>query len=135
MRSLGIDYGDKRIGLALSDNMGMVATPWRTLINEGEKKSVEQLLLWIEEEGVQQVVIGHPINMNGTLGPLSEKATRLKGKLEEQLDIPVLLWDERLSSKSALASMQEVGVKQKKRKALVDQIAAQIILQSYLDSL
>jgi len=128
MRILGIDYGTKRIGIAVSDELGIIAQA-REYIED-----IDKVLDIITEENVGKVIIGYPLNMDGTVGPAGKKVEELAQSLKEKLSIPVELWDERLSTKSADHILIEANLSRKKRKQKVDQLAAQIMLQNYLDA-
>jgi len=128
MRILGIDYGTKRIGIAVSDELGIIAQA-REYIED-----IDKVLDIITEENVGKVIIGYPLNMDGTVGPAGKKVEELAQSLKEKLSIPVELWDERLSTKSADDILIKANLSRKKRKQKVDQLAAQIMLQNYLDA-
>jgi putative Holliday junction resolvase len=133
-RILGIDYGTVRIGLALSDPLGMMATP-HSVLNAGHpKKVLEDVTSLCMEKEVEKVVLGWPLNMDGTPGRLTESITKFKDQLQECAQIPVVTWDERLTTVTAEQGLIASGAKRKRKKELVDQIAAQILLQHYLDS-
>lgn len=127
---VAIDYGIRRIGLALSDESKRIALPWKSI--EGFDSLVRTLL---ERRGeIEKLIVGLPLLLSGKKGEMAEKAEAFAHKLEEALGISVLLWDERLSSKHAEASLKELNVSRKKRSAKVDCTAACFLLQSYLDS-
>ena len=137
MKILGIDYGDKRIGLAMSDALCMIAGGLDTVTNEGQSKSACIVTEIIKKEKVSRVVIGFPKNMNNTLGTRAEITDRFIELLKEKnSDIEVIKWDERLSSVSAGRAMRDMGAKKKTKrdKGNIDKISAIIILQGYLDS-
>jgi len=131
-RVLGVDYGDRRIGLALSDPLHLFASPFRTLQNEGAEKVGETLKTIIEEQDVEQVVVGLPKGMKDQETPQTRKVLEFVSYLR-QLGIPVLMEDERLSSVSARRALQEKKIKTGHAKGLVDRTAAAIVLQQYLD--
>ncbi|MFQ6606413.1 MAG: Holliday junction resolvase RuvX [Fidelibacterota bacterium] len=131
-RVLGVDYGDRRIGLALSDPLHWFASPFRTLRNEGAEKVVNMLKTIIEEQDVEQVVVGIPKGMQDQETPQTRKVLAFVTYLKQQ-GIPVLLEDERLSSVSARRVLQEKKIKTGHAKGLVDRTAAAIVLQQYLD--
>ena len=122
MKSLGIDFGDSRTGFAVSDELGFGAGT----LDNFKSGSIEL--------GVSEIVVGFPKNMNGTVGERGEKTKMFVEKLEELVDVPVILWDERLTTVSAHNLMNVTNVRGKKRKESVDSISAAFILQSYLDS-
>jgi putative Holliday junction resolvase len=132
-RTLGIDIGDARVGVAISDELGMLAHPLETIpVKAG---GVEKRILSLaKDRDVQAIVVGMPRNMNGTFGPAAEKARVFIEKLKAEATCPVISWDERLSTVAAQRSLQEAGRKAKDHRSVIDQVAAQIILQSWLDS-
>lgn len=133
-RILGIDFGTKRIGLALSDPLGFTAQGLETLAVQSKQKTLEHLSSLCKELGVDEVVVGLPVNMNGTLGPKAHETMIWVEKLRTVLKIPVETWDERLTSREADRLMVEVGLSRKRQKQESDRLAATIILQSYLES-
>ncbi|MDP2425347.1 MAG: Holliday junction resolvase RuvX [Candidatus Izemoplasmatales bacterium] len=136
MRALGIDLGNKTMGLALSDPTGFLATGLETLRFEQEKFEVplDYLVRFVDNNKVDLIVLGLPKNMDGSIGFQGQVVQRFKELLEPRLAIPIHLWDERLTSKMAESVMFEADYSRKKKKVSVDKIAATIILQSYLDS-
>jgi putative holliday junction resolvase len=133
MRIMAIDTGAKRIGIALSDPLGIFANP-RGYIDAGDEQSViREIGRIIEENSVGALIVGLPRNMDGTLGFQAEEAMRFAQVLREHISIPVEMVDERLSSKEAKGLLIEAGVRRKKRRQVQDKIAATIILQKYLD--
>lgn len=136
MRVLGIDFGKARLGLALSDPMQMIATPLENLVASTTlDETIKNLLPIIEEKGpIVKIVVGLPLHLSGNTSPMSKLATDFAEKLEETSQIPVMLWDERLTSAQAERSMQDKGFSRKKRAKHSDSLAACIILQSYLDT-
>lgn len=130
-RILGIDYGDKRIGLAMSDPSQFLASTLTTLQNDGQVEV--NIAKIISENGIQLVVMGKPLHMDGRIGKSFEKAKQLAEKLDVKCSIPVVMWDERWTSVSAHKLMHETGKKPSKEKAKVDQLAAAFLLQSFLD--
>jgi len=134
-RILGIDVGEARIGLALSDELRMLAHPLETVrVRNGEP--VEHVAKLIRREKIETVVIGLPRNMNGTYGPAAEKVKAFAAKLQEQVPgCTIRFWDERLSTVAAQRSLHAAGRNTKQSREVIDQVAAQIILQAYLDSI
>lgn len=132
MRILGIDYGERRIGLAISDESATIATPLSTIEYSKIDAVVNSLNKIIEEYPVKEVVVGLPLNLKGGSGSFTKKAAEFAEFLKEKLDIPVKLYDERLTSKTAERYLIDAGISRKKRKKLTDKLAAQIILQDYL---
>ena len=130
---MGIDFGDVRTGVATSDPMGLIATGAGCIKSTNLRRTAEMAAEMAKEKGVDTIVVGHPINMNGTLGEKVEKVTAL-GKLVESLcNIPVDFYDERLTTVSAHQILQTSGVRAKNRKQIVDSLAAELILQGYMD--
>jgi putative Holliday junction resolvase len=128
-----LDVGDRRIGVAVSDPLGITAQGLPTLERVSLKEDVQALLELVRAWDVRLVVAGLPINMNGTRGLQSEKVKRLMGKLQEAAELEVVYWDERLTTVAANRSMLEGDLSRKKRKQAVDRVAAVLILQGYLD--
>lgn len=131
---MGIDVGEARIGLALSDQLGMLAHPLET-VHVKEGKPLQRIAEVIRREKIAIVVIGLPRNMNGTYGPAADKVREFAKKLQNLVPCEVKFWDERLSTVAAQRSLHEAGRDTKKSRSVIDQVAAQIILQAYLDSL
>ncbi|MCP1159890.1 Holliday junction resolvase RuvX [Bacillus infantis] len=136
MRSMGLDVGSKTVGVALSDELGWTAQGLETIrINEEEKEfGFGQLGKIIKEYDVSTIVVGLPKNMNGTIGPRGEASQFFAGELERLFGLPVVLWDERLTTMAAERVLLEADVSRKKRKKVIDKMAASMILQGYLDS-
>ena len=138
MRILGLDYGSKTVGVAVSDPLGFTAQGVEIIRRKSEKKML-QTLARIEEliaqYQVEEIVLGLPKNMNNTLGDRAEKSLELKETLERRTGLPVVMWDERLTTVSANRVLMETGVRRENRKEHVDEIAAVFILQGYLDYL
>ena len=132
MRKMGLDYGEVRIGIALSDPMGIIANGYETYKRVDEKSDIDYILSLIKAKEVDTVVIGLPINMDGTYGERVD-ATQRFGNLLKGHNINVQYIDERLTSVSAERMLIEADVRRDKRKQVIDKIAATIILQSYLD--
>ena len=136
MRIMGIDYGDSRVGIALSDPMGFMAQGYGTLPNKVFPKLLDSVCDIINRNGVKKVVIGLPKNMNGTLGSRAEITREFADSLHERIsNVEIVFQDERLTTVSAQKSMIASNMNRKKRHQMVDTMAAVIILQSYLDSL
>jgi len=133
MRILGIDYGDRRIGLAISDPMGIIAHGLPTLKNASEEQVLREIGAIIREREVEEIVLGLPRNMNDTLGPQAQKVMKFAEKLTP-LGKPVHLADERLTSERARRVMDEAGFSFARQRRSVDRMAAQFILQTYLDA-
>lgn len=137
MRVLGIDLGSRTVGMAISDFLGIIATPiGTTRINENSlQEALECVKIVVKERGVEKIVLGLPKNMDGTQGFQSQYSLDFKKMLEDELKLPVIMLDERLTTRMAHNTMLQADMSRKKRKQNVDKIAATIILQSYLDSL
>ncbi|MCR2820487.1 Holliday junction resolvase RuvX [Lederbergia panacisoli] len=136
MRVMGLDVGSKTVGVAISDEMGWTAQAIETIaIDENIKRfGFERIGEIIKEYDVKEVIVGLPKNMNNTIGPRGEASQYYAGKLESLFEIPVKLWDERLSTMAAERILLEADVSRKKRKKVIDKMAAAMILQGYLDS-
>lgn len=134
MRLLGLDFGTKRIGVALSDEMGWTSQGLTTIERRGNERDVERIGQLVQEHQVEGIVLGLPLNMDGSEGKAAEAVRKFKGLLEERLKIAVHLWDERLTSWEAGGILKEAEVKPKKRKQVVDKLAATLILKSYLEA-
>ncbi|HEY8419551.1 MAG TPA: Holliday junction resolvase RuvX [Clostridia bacterium] len=133
MRVLGIDYGDKRIGLALSDQLKILASPLEVYIRKSLQQDLEYIKKLIQSNQVDTVVIGLPLNMDGTLGDRALKTQEFGEQLKSIIDIPIVYIDERWTSKESERILIESNIRREKRKVLVDKVAAQNILQRYLD--
>lgn len=132
---LGLDVGSKRIGAALSDELGMFAHPLYTIHRKGLQRDIQQILDILEEYEASSIVVGLPKNMDGTLGGQAEKTIQFADAIKQQTQIPIIFWDERLSTKTAKDIMLRLQVKQEDKKNIVDTIAAVVILDNYLSSL
>ena len=131
-RIMGLDVGDKTIGVAVSDLMGLTAQGVKTIKRVGKKKDIEALKEIIKERQVNKIVSGLPKNMNGTLGPQGEKVIKFCELLEEETGIKIEYWDERLSTVAAERTLIQGNVRRENRKGVIDMVAAVIILQGYL---
>ncbi|MCZ0756047.1 Holliday junction resolvase RuvX [Anoxybacillus sp. J5B_2022] len=136
MRVLGLDLGTKTLGVAVSDELGWTAQGIETIpINEEKKQfGLKRLREIIAEYNVDTIVLGFPKNMNGTVGPRGEASERFAALLKREFSLPVILWDERLSTMAAERMLIAADVSRQKRKKVIDKMAAVMILQSYLDS-
>ena len=138
MRIMGLDYGSKTVGVAISDPLGITAQ-WIEIIRREKESKLRQTLARIEalikEYQVESIVLGFPKNMNNTIGDRAEKSLELKEMLERRTGLPVIMWDERLTTVEAERTLIESNVRRENRKKYVDKIAAVFILQGYLDSL
>lgn len=131
---MGLDYGDRRIGVAISDVFGWTAQGVEVIERRRDEGELDRIAALVKENEVGEVVVGLPKNMNGTIGPRGEICMEFANTLRESLSLPVHLWDERLSTVSAERTLLEADVSRKKRKQVVDKMAASLILQNYLDS-
>ena len=134
-RLIGIDPGKKRIGIAISDENKKVATPYTTIVKKDYSSFLAQIKKIVQENAIKGIVIGNPINMDGSIGPKSQSSRSFVNNLSKEINIPILLWDERLTTVSAERSLLEADLSRKKRQQIIDKIAASIILQSFLDYL
>ena len=132
MRILALDYGDAHTGAAVSDATGLLAGHTEVINTWREAEVVRRVGELIEEYAVEEIVLGHPKNMDGTLGPRAEKAEALARSLEENFSLPVHLWDERRNTIEAHNILFSAGKNGKKRKKTVDAVAAALILEGYL---
>ncbi len=132
-RAIGIDHGDARIGIAGSDDLGMMAHPVAT-VDARAKDAVAQIARIVSERGAQILVVGLPRNMDGTCGPAAEKVRAFIAKLQAAMpDMEIREWDERLTTVAAERALRESGRNARNSRKMVDQVAAQMILQSWLD--
>jgi putative Holliday junction resolvase len=132
---VGLDVGRRRIGVAASDPTGFLASGVRVIQRATLERDVEAVRSLVESLGAAQVVVGYPLSMSGEAGPQAEETERFVEALRLRTSVPVILWDERLSTLEADRRMQEAGVSGRKRRQRVDVAAAILILQSYLDSI
>lgn len=128
---MAIDLGTARTGVAVSDELGMLAQPWKTL--PGGEAALEAVVSAAGEIQPARIIIGHPRNMDGSYGPAAEAAKAFAADLKTRVSCPVDLWDERLTTVAAQRALRESGRKAKDQRGVVDQVAAQILLQSWLD--
>jgi len=132
-RWFGIDFGETRTGVAISDPLGSFAIPFRTL--PGGRQTLAPLVAAARQEGVAGVVLGLPKNMDGTLGPAAEKVQQFAEQLRASLpEIEIVLWDERMTTLEAQKRLHEAGKNTRSSRKIIDQVAAQILLQNYLDA-
>ncbi len=133
-----MDYGSKTVGVAISDSLRITAQGIETIERKEENKlrqTLARIEALVQEYEVEKIVLGFPKNMNNTIGERAEKSLELKEKLERRIGIPVIMWDERLTTVEAERTLMESNVRRENRKKYVDKIAAVFILQGYLDSL
>jgi putative pre-16S rRNA nuclease len=132
-RALGVDLGSRRIGLAISDAGGKVATPYATLERTNDEHDAQAIAEVASAEGAKLVVLGHPLMLDGTRGDAAAVTEAFAAKLKES-GLRVTLWDERLTTKEAESGLKRQGMKGRARRAIIDKVAAQVLLQSYLDA-
>jgi putative Holliday junction resolvase len=133
MRVLGLDIGTKTIGIALSDELSLTAQGLFTLKRKGLQSDIREIEKLIGERSVERIVIGLPKNMNNTLGTSANMVLSFIEELAKSVDLPLVTWDERLSTVAAEKALLEADMSRKKRKRVIDTVAAQLILQGYLD--
>ncbi|SFC19014.1 Holliday junction resolvase RuvX [Butyrivibrio sp. YAB3001] len=137
MRIMGLDYGSRTVGVAISDEL-LLTAQGKEIIRRKEENKLRKTLARIEEliqeYGVEKIVLGLPLNMDESISERSELCLEFKEKIERRTGLPVIMWDERLTTVEADEIMDEAGIRGKQRKEYVDMIAAQIILQDYLDN-
>ena len=136
MRIMGLDYGSKTVGVAVSDALGITAQGVETIRRKSEKRlrqTLARIDALIEEYQVESIVLGFPKNMNNTIGNRAEKSLEFQKILKKRTGMPVVMWDERLTTVEAYQTMKETKVRREDRKKYVDELAAMFILQGYLD--
>lgn len=134
MRLLAIDYGDKRLGLALSDGLGLTVRPLMTIERTPKERSFQRISALIEEYAVETVVVGIPLRLDGSIGDAAIRVGRFMDELRAQVACPVVGWDEKLTSFEAEDRMRAAGLSPAERKARVDQYAAMVLLEDYINS-
>lgn len=134
MRLMGLDYGDRNIGVAVSDAFRWTAQGVGVVERRRDGSELDRIAELVKENEVSEIVVGLPKNMNGTIGPRGEICIAFADQIQQKLNIPVHLWDERLTTVAAERTLLEADVSRKKRKLVVDKMAATLILQNYLDS-
>lgn len=135
MRILGIDYGSRRIGVAICDELGMTAQGAATINRKNRETDLDAIADLVRRYDIERIIIGYPLRLDGSEGIQCEKINRFCRRLEARLSLPVIRRDETLSTKEAEEILRQTGVHPKKRKEIVDRVAASIILQGYLDAL
>jgi len=133
MRILGLDIGEKRIGVAVSDELGLTAQGVAVIKRTSDKKDIGEILKYVEKYNVSKIVVGLPKNMNGTEGRSSELVRSFCEKLKKSLNVVIEYWDERLTTVAAEKILIQGDMSRRKRKVVIDKIAAVLILQNYLD--
>lgn len=134
MRVMSLDLGTKTIGLAVTDALGITAQGLPTLERRGLRRDLEALVERVADYSVNRFVIGLPLNMDGSEGPRAEMTRKFGTALEDTTKLPVIYWDERLTTVAAQRSLLEADVSRRKRKEVIDQVAAMLILQGWMDS-
>lgn len=134
-RFLGCDVGEKTIGLALSDTNHKIATPFQVIRRTQWKKDAATLLHYIQEHHIVGIVVGFPLNMNGSEGPRCQSTRQFVSNLLSLQDLPICLWDERLSTLAVTRTLVEADLSRAKRSKVIDKVAASYILQGFLDAL
>ncbi len=134
MRRMGIDPGQRRVGLALSDEEGQLASPHKTLERTSDRGLLAALAAEVRAHEVGEIVFGLPLRLSGDEGPEARRARKLASELERAAGVKVVLWDERLTTVAAERQLRGVGLRAQRKKALLDQVAATLLLQSYLDA-
>ncbi len=132
-RILGLDVGDKRIGIAVSDAMGITAQPVGVLVRSQSADDFDEIVKTARDKDAAIIVVGLPKKLNGSYSPQTRKVEDFLNELKKHADIPVEPWDERFTTTSAEASLIEAGMRRKPRRKIIDSVAAQIMLQHYLD--
>lgn len=135
MRILGLDYGSRRIGVAISDELGMTAQGVATVARKNRETDLEAIAALVRRYAVEKIVIGYPLRLDGSEGIQCEKINRFARRLEDRFSLPVLLRDETLTTVEAEEILRDRGVRPEKRREVIDRVAAAIILQGYLDKL
>ncbi|MFU0783403.1 MAG: Holliday junction resolvase RuvX [Thermoanaerobacterium thermosaccharolyticum] len=134
MRTIGLDVGDKTIGVAISDPSGLIAQGIKTIKRSNLDDDIQEINKIINSFKAEEIVVGFPKNMNGTIGPQGQKVINFVEILKKEIDLPILLWDERLTTVEANRMLIEgADMRRDKRKKVIDKLAATIILQGYLD--
>lgn len=134
MRVLGLDVGDKTVGVAISDELGWTAQALKVIQRKSLNQDIERIKEVLNEYQVDEIVIGLPKNMNGKEGEQAKKVREFLGKLRTKVNLPMRTWDERLTTATAERTLLEGDLSRAKRKRIIDKVAAQVILQGYLDS-
>ena len=133
IKILGVDYGDARTGLSVSDPTGLIAGSPSVIAEWNRDKLIEKLVSYIKENRIEEIVMGYPKNMDGTVGARAEKCEALAEELREKTGVPVVLWDERRTTVAAHQILHQSGKQMKQHRKTVDAVAATLILQGYLD--
>ena len=134
-RLIGLDLGTKRIGIAICDELQSIATPFKTIQKDNFAKFLDELKFIIKENNIEGIIVGNPINMDGTMGPSAQSVSDVCANISKDIDIPLCLWDERLSTVGAFNLSSQLDIKVSKKIKKIDQNAAAFILQGALDYL
>ena len=132
MKIMAVDYGDTRTGIAVSDKTEFLASPVGTIVEKRFDECVKKVVDMAKQQQAEAIVVGYPKNMNGTIGPRAEKCDLFAQKIREQVDVEVTLWDERSTTVSAHNILNETNTRGKKRKEVIDTVAACLILESFM---
>ncbi|HEY3373805.1 MAG TPA: Holliday junction resolvase RuvX [Candidatus Aquicultor sp.] len=133
MRLLGLDYGSRRIGVAISDPSGFMAQPLQVIDKSRDSSDIRKISELVNEYGVDEVVVGLPISLSGEIGPQAREVLDFVEELKKTLSVPVATWDERLTTSYAERALKESNVKRGRRKEIIDKVAAAVMLQGFLD--
>lgn len=134
MRLLALDIGERRIGVSVSDPLGLWARPLTVLARRSREEDYAAIAALVEEYGATRVIVGHPLSLSGDVGPQARRVERYAAGLAQRLQVPVVLWDERLSTAEAEQILRAAGESSRQYRDKVDAVAAAVILQSYLDA-
>ena len=135
VRFIGLDLGSKRIGVSICDERQSIATPFKTIIKKNTNELIEELKVIIKENNISGIIVGNPLNMDGSLGRSAQSVSDVTSNISKNIDLPVMLWDERLSTVGAFNLTSLLGVNVSKRVKTIDQNAAAFILQGAIDFL
>lgn len=135
MRVLALDVGDRRVGVAVSDPLGMCARPLTVVVRRSREQDYGAISALVDEYEVSRVVVGHPLELHGEVGPQARRVERYAAGLAEHLAVPIVLWDERLSTSEAERMLHEAGESSRQYRGRLDAVAAAVILQSYLNAI
>ena len=135
VRLVGLDLGSKRIGVSICDERQLIATPFKTINKTNTNELIDQLKLIIEENNIKGIIVGYPINMDGSLGRSSQSVNDVATNISKTINIPIILWDERLSTVGAFNLSSQLDINVTKRVKTIDQNAAAFILQGAIDYL
>tara|TARA_B100000900_G_scaffold118473_1_gene99877 strand:+ start:40 stop:495 length:456 start_codon:yes stop_codon:yes gene_type:complete len=134
-RLIGLDLGSKRIGVSICDEKQLIATPFKTINRSNTKELIDELKLIIKENDIKGIIIGNPLNMDGTMGSSAQSVKDTSNNIERSIDLPICLWDERLSTVGAFKLSSQLDINVSKREKKIDENAAAFILQGALDFL